>query len=278
MGHVDMDMRLCLAHLALLLKLHLGAIYGSLNRQLAWWKSLKLVSPCNETIWIEFLTFAEKALLSWVALDRPVTFLGLEIIFHSVSVDPKFDFLGGRPRCWRCILWGLSLFVSSSSSSHVNLLAARNPAFNFLDDLVCVRFVYRNAQRSGTLRLLLRIVSFVFEIEAVLVSSLSHWVLSLSNILSSFVALATLRSQARATSMTAFLVFELFVCKKRFAFGMSFWNEALPRLLCSVYQLALADVVGLSMLLTSVPAHVLHPLMVIFYISPTQLAPVWRHL
>jgi hypothetical protein len=99
MGHVDMEMRLCLAHLALLLKLHLGAIYGSLNRQLARWKSLKLVSSCNETIWIEFLTFAEKALLSWVTLDRPVTFLGLEIIFHSVGVDPKFDFLGGRPGC-----------------------------------------------------------------------------------------------------------------------------------------------------------------------------------
>ena len=97
MGHVDMNMRLCLAHLALLE--HLGAINGSLNRQLARWKSLKLVSSCDETIWIEFLAFAEKALLSEVALDRLFTFRGLQIIFHSVSVDPKFDFLGGWPGC-----------------------------------------------------------------------------------------------------------------------------------------------------------------------------------
>ena len=277
MSHVDLDMRLCLAHLALLW--HLRAINGSLNRQLARLKSLKLVPSCNKTIWIEFLTFAEKALLSKVALDRLFAFLGLQIIFHSFSVDPEFDFLGGWPGCWRCILWCLPLFVSI----HINLLAARNPAFDFLDDLVCVRFIYRNAQRSGALGLLLRIVSFVFEIEAVLVSSLSHGVLSVSNILGSFMALTeafsiTLRGQAGATTTTAFFVFELFICKKLFAFGIFFWNEALPRLLYSIQQLALTDIVGLPMLLTSVPTHVLHPLIIIFSIVPTQLAPIWRHL
>lgn len=124
----------------------------------------------------------------------------------------------------------------------------------------------------------LRVFSFVSEIKAFMVPRLSHRVLTtLADVLGSFVAPALFGCQAVATTMTAVLVFKLSICEDRFAFGILFGDQTLPRCLCPVQQSVLTDhclcIVALSVLLVAMPAHTLFPGISVSFTSASLLFP-----